>query len=197
MKRAALVVMGASLSLLCLAGACGGGRAPARHVSVAAVLPGPAENVGPASARGDDVVSAHVGPDGGTLELASGARLEIPDGAFTESTEVTLRRGPSTQAVGSREGEARVGPVLQVTPAFAVPAGKHITVSIPLADVPSGYQASDLAVATEESPTERRALGMGGEQTHWVVGPATWSGGRLRAELTELSGMRVLFVASP
>jgi hypothetical protein len=150
---------------------------------------------GPVNARGQDEVEARVGPAGGQLELSNGARLEIPAGALNESTQIAIRIGPPTQAVGRREGEQQIGPVILIEPAVVAAPGHRITVSIPLNSPPSGYEPSDLAVATEE-PDDSRAMEMGGNTTRWTMGPASHQGGRLRAEVEQLFGLRLQFVAS-
>jgi hypothetical protein len=70
----------------------------------------------------DDFTTATVGPEGGTVLLPAGPRIEIPPGALGERVEITIeRRSGSIEA----EGFEQVGDIFAFTPhglEFRVPA---------------------------------------------------------------------------
>ncbi|MCS6799777.1 MAG: hypothetical protein NZ898_14890 [Myxococcota bacterium] len=179
---------------------CGGSPTRRGIESEQIAPPPPVESAAPAepgrvSRSGDREVRARIGASGGVLELANGARLEIGEGALATSTEVTFALGATTAALQSREDRRPIGPVLLVEPALVAQPGQRFILSIPAAQLPSGFSAEDLALAVEQ-PAEERALGIGGPQTRWTLVTARHEGGRAIAELTELPGMRLGFVVA-
>jgi hypothetical protein len=89
-----------------------------------------------------------------------------------------------------------VGPTLTIQPALVAAPGTRITVSVPFAQMPAGFSEEDIAVAVEVVDDNQRALQMGGVQTRWHNFPASITGRRMVAELTELDGLRLQFLAS-
>ena len=87
------------------------GRAPG---TAGEEKPGEAEE--PAHARGDVSASARIGRAGGTLELSSGVKIEIPAGAISEPIDLSLSYGGATSAFANREDERPLGRVFVVAP---------------------------------------------------------------------------------
>lgn len=170
---------------------CGGGGAETPPPTTGA----PAEVTVRVEARGDRAVTARVGVPGGTLELANGARLEIPAGALGATEELTFSIGADTNAFDRRDDQETVGATLIAIPALAS-AGPAFRVSIPLLTLPPGFGPEHVALATEELDAQQRALGMGGTQTRWYVNPARIEDQRLVAELDGLTGQRLQFVVA-
>lgn len=192
-----LLGWGPMLALLVLSAACGG-------ASVS--TPGPQNPVAPQSApvetdpsavraQGDTEVVARVGRQGGNLALSAGIAIEIPPGALTQAVEITFRPGHASTMIGNREGERPVGPMLELSPAVELAAGKKATISMPLSAPPTGYEPSDLALAVER-PASGAAFGMRANETRWDMIPTRLSQGRLSAELDVLYGLRVMFIAT-
>jgi len=173
---------------------CGGAPPPAA-VEAPAPAPTPQPGSTEVHARGGRSVTATVGSAGGTLEIDNGARLTIPPGALAEAREVTFGQGADTQIYTNREGMQGLGGTLSVSPPLTTAPGTAVTVSIRHRGLPSGYEPADLALAVE-SPAERRALGMGDNQTRWENYPATQHGDRVEGQLSGLPGMRLAFIVS-
>lgn len=140
---------------------------------------------------GGDSVSATMGPGGGTLDIASGARVEIPPGALTDATDVVLAKSQGTTAFFNDEHEKPVGPTFEFSPAIQAPEGKSIRVSIPLASYPEGWGDVSLGY---EYPVGERVGAEDSEHTKWQYEDAKLSGGRAVAEVSELAGYRLQFV---
>jgi hypothetical protein len=171
-------------------GSGGGGGGGGGDTSNGAEDPG-----GPVSRHGSNEVVAAVGRQGGTLELSNGARLEIDAGALASPMEVTLAVGAETLGIRVEEDRRPIGPVLQISPEMATSSGR-LTLSIPFQGVPSGFSSEDLAIAMEVVDEEQRSFGMDGVVTRWEFLPARVNGERLAAELSEVTGLRLQFVAS-
>jgi len=200
--------LGALLAAGCLAAAgCGGGEPVQAGGSGLGGGDGAGETsgggndapVGEAHARGDNRAATRVGAAGGTLELASGARVEIPAGAITTPVDVVIQRAPPTDAFNNREDERIAGPTFIVTPALNSSNGSKFVVSVPMTtSVPDGFEQTDVAIAYERVAAVQR--GMSAEldttQTRWDHGPASVRSGRMVAELDQLPGFRLQFVWS-
>ena len=177
------------IALVGLVSACGGGAPP--PPPVVPVAPKVVEL--PVKKRGDQKLIAKVGHAGGTLELDNGARLDIPSGALPDEVELTFAEGTRTTAFANREDERPIGPTLEMTP--EVPLASPIRVSIPLGLLPDGFGEKDVALGVEQVASLQR-VGGAGTQTRWDYVPATSTGGRAVAELSQLSGLRVQFIVS-
>lgn len=140
---------------------------------------------------GGDKVSATMGPAGGTLDIASGAKVEIPPGTFDEATDVVLTISQGTTAFFNSEHEKPVGPTFEVSPGMSAPEGRSIRVSIPLASYPEGWGDVSLGY---EYPEGERVGAEDSEHTKWQYENAKLSGGRAVAEVQELAGYRLQFV---
>jgi hypothetical protein len=186
MALGAMVALGAP--------ACGGAEVQPAETAAAERQRTPAPPK-PIHERGTDEVRAEVPTAGGTLELANGARVEVPADALPARTTLTFSVGPPTQVFAHREHQQPVGPMLQLEPALVATPGKRLRISVPFVQVPSGFTQDDLALAVE-SVAEQRALGMGGTQTRWQNFPVTVEGNRLVGELAEVPGMRLVFLAA-
>ena len=90
---------------------------------------------------GSGSVTATLGPPGGSLELASGPKVEIPAGAIDGSQDFVLREAPMTTAFFNEEHERPVGPTFILSPGVDAPDGGTVRVSIPLASYPQGERA--------------------------------------------------------
>lgn len=144
-------------------------------------------------ATGSKSVTAHVGPPGGSLELASGARIEIPPGAVQGAQDFVLNEAPMTTAFFNEEHERPVGPTFVISPGVDAPEGQTIKVSIPLAGYPKGW--GDVAIGVE-TPAGAMVGGEDAEHTKWEYENAKLVGGRAVAELPGLNGYRLQFVLS-
>jgi hypothetical protein len=82
------------LSLVLAFAACGGGdddeATPTGILTAEDIAPGLVASLGAPATLHSPPVTETFGPDGGELELADGAVLEVPEGAFEEDTEVTV-----------------------------------------------------------------------------------------------------------
>ena len=147
--------------------------------------------------RGDDSVTATVGPAGGTLELSNGAKLEIPQGALGDQVDVIFGVGSRTQAFANREYERTIGPTLIIQPSMVMQPGKRATLSAPLSSIPQPFTEEDVALATEEvDEYDPQSDVRNTVQTVWQYNAASVQGGRLVAELQEIPGFRVQFLLS-
>jgi hypothetical protein len=146
---------------------------------------------GAVTKSGGDSVSATMGPAGGRLDIASGARVEIPAGTFSEATDVVLTVSHGTTAFKNSEHEKAYGPTFEVSPAMQAPEGQSIRVSIPLASYPEGW--GDVALGYEYAAGARVGA-EDSEHTKWQYESAKLSGGRAVAEVSELAGYRLQFV---
>ncbi len=144
--------------------------------------------------HGGEKLTVAVGREGGKLELANGARLEIPAGALSETAEITFSEGAHTTAFANHEYERPVGPTLQVGPTLNLK--KPFKLSVPLGKMPEGFTAKDLTLAAEVMSDSQRAVPMQGTQTRWDYLPATSTSERAVAELAQIPGYRVQFVVS-
>lgn len=155
--------------------------------------PAAEENVGEIHKRGGSKLIAEVGPKGGTLELANGARLTIPPGAFTSPVEITFSEGARTTAFANHEYERTVGPTLEIGPEAAIAA--PLQVSVPISRLPDGFEESDLTLGMEV-PRDHQRLEMQGVQTRWDYLPAQSQSGRAVAQIGSVPGFRVQFLVS-
>lgn len=144
--------------------------------------------------RGAEKLIVAVGAAGGTLELDNGARLVIPAGALSENVDITFAEGARTTAFSNHEYERPIGPTLEIAPEMAL--GGKVQVSIPIAELPEGFDEQHLGAAVEGVAKSQRALPGQALQTRWNYGPAASEGGRAVAELEEIPGYRVQFVVS-
>ena len=173
--------------------ACGGSQAESTTGGgLAEAERPPPRPAGPVSATGDSEATATVGRAGGTLSLTNGARLEIPRGALSQPTEVTLSHGAEGQAFGDREAQRPLGPMLNIEPAL-YSDGPPFVVSIPEQPIPNGWSSEDLAFAMEEISSEQRAIDVLGTVTRWQFYNTSVEGGRIRARTTGLQGQRMQF----
>jgi hypothetical protein len=146
---------------------------------------------GAVNKSGGDSVSATMGPAGGSLSIASGARVDIPPGTLSEATDVVLTVSQGTTAFFNSEHEKPVGPTFEVSPAMAAPDGQKIRISIPLASYPEGWGDVSLGY---EYPEGARVGAEDSEHTKWQYENAKLSGGRAVAEVSEVAGYRLQFV---
>ena len=142
-------------------------------------------------ATGGVTVTALLGPPGGSLELASGVKIEIPPGAVEGGQEYVLKEAPKTTAFGNQEREHAVGPTFIFAPEVSAPEGRTIRVSIPLASVPPGWGEPSIGFEYFDGEV---VGGEDAEHTRWQYEDAKLSGGRAVAELPGLNGYRLQFV---
>jgi hypothetical protein len=140
---------------------------------------------------GGDKVTATFGPAGGQLDIANGARIEIPAGTFQEATDIVLGVAQKSTAFSNQEREKPYGPTFEVSPGFDAPEGAKIRVSVPLASFPEGWGDPSLAY---EYPKGAVVGGEDSEHTRWQYENAKLTGGRLAAELDGVTGYRFQFV---
>lgn len=177
--------------------ACGGeSSAPAYANAEPGSSSGSEASQAPVHKRGGDSVEAEVGTGGGQLELASGARLEIPPGALTEPTLIVFKNGPETTAFLNQEDLEAVGPLVLVSPAVYGSERGEIVFSIPLASLPSGYEPQHLQIANEQPASNQREYAENTTTTRWHYDRAQHDHGRAVARFASLPGMRLQFVVS-
>jgi hypothetical protein len=140
---------------------------------------------------GSGTVEALFGPPGGTLELSSGPRVEIPPGAVEDGQEFVLKEAPKTTAFFNSEHEKPVGPPFIFSPGVDAPEGRTIQVSIPLGSYPEGWGEVSIAY---EYPVGAMVGAEDAEHTKWQYEDAKLSGGRAVAQLPALNGYRLQFV---
>jgi hypothetical protein len=185
------------------ASACGGGAATADTTPVAAppraVQPStsPSASVGVVHARGELSVTARVGPAGGDLTLANGARLDIPQGALDEVVEVVFAVGEPTTAFRNRDDEKTVGPPLVVSPELEARGGARFRVTLPFLELPAGFDRQHATVAVERQDESSSGFRGGATRTIWEHHEATATTDRkFVAEFARLPGLRVQFLVS-
>jgi hypothetical protein len=144
-------------------------------------------------ATGSGKVSARIGPPGGSLELSSGAKVEIPPGAVEGGQDFVLTEAARTTAFFNEEHERPVGPTFIFSPGVDAPEGRAIRVSIPLAGYPKGW--GDVAIGVE-IPAGAMVGADEAEHTKWQYEEAKLQGGHAVAELPAVNGYRMQFVLS-
>jgi hypothetical protein len=143
--------------------------------------------------RGGTSVTATLGSAGGSLELASGAKVEIPAGAVSGAEDFVLKEAPMTTAFFNDEHERPIGPTFILSPGVDVPEGEAARVSIPLSAYPQGWGKAAIGF---EYPVGEVVGGEDAEHTRWQYADAKLEGGRLIADLPGLNGYRLQFVLS-
>jgi hypothetical protein len=144
--------------------------------------------------RGSKKLIAVIGPSGGTLELANGARLAIPNGALSDAVEVTFSEGAHTTAFSNHEYERPIGPIVEIAPEIAL--NSPAEVSVPIGMLPEGFTPDDLTLGLEVLATNQRAVPGQATNTRWDYLEASNKGGRAAATLSSIPGFRVQFVVS-
>jgi hypothetical protein len=144
--------------------------------------------------RGAQKLIVEVGTAGGTLELDNGARLVIPEGALAQNVEITFSEGARTTAFSNHEYEKPLGPTIEISP--EVELASPVRLSIPLKQLPDGFEEKDLAMGLEVVSSTQRAVQGYGVQTRWDYLTASAEGGRAVADLEQIPGYRVQFVVS-
>jgi hypothetical protein len=171
--------------------ACGGGSQQ-RPVATADVLDDTPPSSTPSRARGENEVIARVGRAGGTLELANGARIDIPAGALDQEVEIRFHVSPPAREAWNDETKRPLGPMLEITPSLTAASGEF-RVSCPATQIPHGWEPSDLALGHEE---EQGTSMSGRTQTRWQMWPARIEGNRFIAEVPYFHGHRFQFGVS-
>jgi hypothetical protein len=144
--------------------------------------------------RGSGKLIVAVGKEGGTLELANGARLTIPEGALSEPVEITFSEGGHTTAFSNHEYERPIGPPIEIAPELSL--NTPVQVSVPLGQLPEGFTADDLALGLEVLASNQRAVPGQATNTRWDYLTAANQSGRAVAELNSVPGYRVQFLVS-
>jgi hypothetical protein len=144
--------------------------------------------VGPVKKHGAGSVSAKIGPGGGTLELDEGPRVVIPPGVVEGGQEFVLKVAPKTTAFLNKESERPLGPTFSFSP----PIEGNVEVSFPLASLPSGWGEPSIGYEIESGGEV--SYGEDSTRTKWQYERAKLSGGRVVANLSEATGLRLQFV---
>lgn len=160
------------------------------------LFPAPSPPQAAVNATGDGQrVSAHIGPEGGTFELAaSGLRLTLPAGtAGPEGLSLTLNRESND---GLPAAAARIGDAFRSAPTLAAPSGKRIELrSVALSPLPSSCQGDGGATLALEAPPEAGpGDGATGPALTWQFKPARAETDRVIAELPALPPVRAVFL---
>jgi hypothetical protein len=104
--------------------------------------------------------------------------------------------GTATQAFNNLDYEHPVGPALHLQPGIPLSSGA-VTVSIPAAQIPSGFTEENLNLALEVPADQQRSDVMGSTQTTWTHVNARAQNGRFVADITHsVPGMRLQFTVS-
>ncbi|MBN1655811.1 MAG: hypothetical protein JXA30_18745 [Deltaproteobacteria bacterium] len=176
---------------------CGGGAGESSGLDTTAqgadIAP-----TGPVMKSGGTSVTALMGPAGGRLDLANGARVEIPAGAIQDAKEIVFKDAPRTTVFKDEDvqGNRPVGPIILVTPELYAPEGSYFVISIPFSSLPEGYDESSLLLAYETPSSQQRNYAEDTTVTIWNYEQAAISGGRAVAKLGSLPGMRFQFILS-
>jgi hypothetical protein len=156
--------------------------------------PPPPQNAVNATGDGQRV-SGHIGPEGGSFELAAdGLRLTLPAGtAGAEGLSLTLNRESND---GLPAAAARIGDAFRSAPALAAPSGKRLELrSVALSPLPNACQADGGATLALEAPPEAGpADGAHGPALSWQLQAARAEGDRVIAELPSLPTVRAVFL---
>lgn len=145
----------------------------------------------PVHARGDREVGGTIGPAGGSLELASGFRVEIPEGALESEVAFHLTEGAAANVFDIEDGEVGVGVITELTPAVSAVAGRTFRISAPALRAPSGFEASEVVLGMEE---EGRARAFADATvTRWQYHRASIDTSRYVAEVAFFGGHRLQF----
>lgn len=153
---------------------------------------------GPVIKSGSNSVAAVMGPAGGRLDLANGARLEVPAGAIEGSQEIVFKDAPKTTAFKDEDvqGNRPVGPIVLATPDLYAPEGSYFVVSIPFSSMPEGYGPNSLLLAYETPSSQQREFAEDTTVTIWNYEQASIINGRAVGKLGTLPGMRFQFILS-
>lgn len=193
MKQQVLLTILCALAIV----ACGGGSMERPAASSDSESSSGSEfPSGPVRKHGGDAVEAMIGPDGGQLELANGARLDIPAGLLEEPTQLVMRNAPATTAFLNQEDLAAVGPLVFVSPEIYGSGSAKLVFSIPLASLPAGYEDEHLQIANEQPEGDQREYAENTTTTRWHYDRAARENGRAVARFSSLPGMRLQFVVS-
>jgi len=187
--------LGVVAVVVTLLGCNSGGKSPGASSSNHGSSEGGEQGVPNAAVHktGSGSVSALLGPPGGSLELSSGAKVEVPAGALDGAQDFVLKEAPMTTAFFNEEHERPVGPTFIFSPGVNAPEGGAIKVSIPLASYPQGW--GDVALGYEY-PVGEVVGAEDSEHTRWQYEDAKLTGGRAVAELPGVNGYRLQFVLS-
>jgi hypothetical protein len=143
--------------------------------------------------RGSGSVAGAIGPGGGTLELASGPKVEIPPGTLESTEDVVLKEAPLTTAFSNQEHERPEGPTFVIGPPLEAPAGSKIRISIPLAAYPEGW--GEVALG-HEYPIQQMVGADDSEHTRWQYETARLVDGRAVSDVQVINGYRLQFILS-
>lgn len=145
----------------------------------------------PVHARGDTDASGRIGPAGGSLELANGFRVEIPEGSLEADVDFHLAGGAAANVFDAEEGETGVGPVLELTPFVAARSGSLFRISAPASRVPAGFEDSEVVLGMEEEGRTRAFADA--TVTRWQYHRASTDGSRFVADVAYFGGHRLQF----
>jgi hypothetical protein len=143
--------------------------------------------------RGSGSVAGAIGPGGGTLELASGPKVEIPPGTLESTEDFVLKEAPLTTAFSNQEHERPEGPTFVIAPPLEAPANSKIRISIPLAAYPEGW--GEVALG-HEYPIEKMVGADDAEHTRWQYETARLVDGRAVSDVQVINGYRLQFILS-
>lgn len=146
----------------------------------------------PVNARGNRELVTVIGPAGGSMELSSGPRVEIPAGALEDGVEFVLKEAPLTTVFANDEAEKAAGPTFLLSPGVGSD-GAPIRVSIPMAKLPDGFGEPTLQYEYEKGA---RVGAEDAVHTQWDMMPAQMAGGRMVAETDALPGLRLQFTVT-
>jgi hypothetical protein len=172
-----------------MASSCGGGTAHTEPTTRTEPVGPPPVTV--VNARGEHEASGRFGSPGGSLELASGFRVEIPAGALREEVELHLIDGAEARVFHPEDGEAAVGPIADLVPFVEAVEGRTFRVSAPMAAPPAGFDDAEVTLGMEEEVRGREM--MESTRTRWQYHHASVVDGRYLAEVAYFGGHRLQF----
>lgn len=176
-------------SCLTLTASCGGGAARTEPTARTEPVGPPPPTV--VNARGEHEVTGRFGSPGGSLELASGFRIEIPAGALRDEVELRLTDGAEARVFHPEDGETSIGPIADLVPAVAAVDGRTFRVSAPVARPPSGFEEAEVTLGMEEEVRGREM--MESTRTRWQYHHADVEGERYVADVAYFGGHRLQF----
>lgn len=177
-----------TVTLATLVVACGSAPPPAPVVREEPPPPPPRTAV---HLRGDRDVHGVIGPEGGSITLADGLRIDIPEGALDEDVTFDADVGAEANVWSSEEGEVESGPLYDLRPFVVAASGHTFTISCDAPPAPTGFESADIVLGMEEE-MERRAF-TDAVQTRWQYHPARREGDRYVADVAYFGGHRLQF----
>ena len=168
--------------------ACGG--SPPRPTPVEEAPP-PPPPPSPVHLNGANDVHGVIGPAGGSISLASGLRIEIPEGALREDVTFDAAVGRDASVWSREEGEVAGGQLYELRPVVVAEPGHTFRISATARAAPRDFVPTRVVLGMEEERPRRAFTDV--IQTLWQSHPARHEGQRYVADVAYLGGHRLQF----